>query len=273
MANISTTRATEQTLTQVLTALQNLTGAVQNISGQFDSDDVTITSPTDFPDAAANIKLQSVIDEIQNVVNELQGTLSVTFGGAISVSNFPAEFPDQHDQPLTDTQLRAADVEVNDSAAQTILNTLGTEATLQSIETDLEAILTQLDDATADTIMSVLKEVLTELQGTLDVATGLQQPLTDTQLRASDVEVNDDAAQTILAEMRDDGVPVKNRPDRSTFGEQASVGHFHEVAARFSRPISTEPVTTEVTGDGAVTQPASTPSRRFLIGRDMRLVR
>jgi len=52
------------------------------------------------------------------VLAELQGGIAVdepvTVDGAVGVSNFPATFPDGHTQPLTDVQLRADPVDVED---------------------------------------------------------------------------------------------------------------------------------------------------------------
>ena len=92
------------------------------------------------------------------------------------------ELQTQQKDGLTDTELRAADVEVNDDAAQALL----------------QAIVDSLGPhTTVNTVRELLLRLHTELQ------TQQKDALTDAELRASDVEVNDDAAQTLLAAIRD----------------------------------------------------------------------
>jgi hypothetical protein len=148
---------------------------------------------------------------------------------------------DQHPDPqldgLTKAQLDVTIVKVDDDNTQAALATLLTEATflakdfatedtleaaralLSAIDTDTST-LAATDFATESTIATLLTEatftaedfatqVTLEatrvLLASIDIELGTQQKdsLTDTELRASDIEVNDDAAQTLLSAISD----------------------------------------------------------------------
>lgn len=98
------------------------------------------------------------------------------------------ELGTQQKNALTDAELRASNVVVSDSMAHT----------------KLDSILGQLDDATTDTVIGVLKSLLTELEQKTETADLQTDALTDIELRATDVEVNDDVAQTLLTTVRDE---------------------------------------------------------------------
>lgn len=158
---ISSDRASEQTLAQVLHTLTNLTSAVSALSGSFDSDNVTVVSPTDFPDSGANTKLSTVIARLDSVITKLSNQLTVAVNGNVAVSNFPTTFPNQHSQPVTDAQLRAQPVGVSGPL---------TNAELRNLAVAVSGPLTD----------GQLRASAVPVSG----------PLTDTQLRASSVPVS-----------------------------------------------------------------------------------
>lgn len=93
--------------TATLNALESVTASVSNF-------------PTDYPDSAALAQLQATVSAlsgtldvaVQSPVALDAATLSALESITAVVSNWPTTFPDQHDQPLTDTQLRSAPVEI-----------------------------------------------------------------------------------------------------------------------------------------------------------------
>lgn len=122
----------------------------------------------------------SIITELQNILAQVDDATADTVLSVLK--SLLSELQTQQKDALTDTELRASDVGVSDSTSHT----------------KLDSILGQLDDATADTVIGVLKSLLSELQ------TQQKDALTDTQLRATDIEVNDDAAQTTLSSILTD---------------------------------------------------------------------
>lgn len=99
-------------------------------------------------DYDANINLNNIITSLNDLLIELQGkldsggivgldaaSLSALENISATVSNWPLTFPDQHSQPVTDTQLRATPVDVTVSNPTTDPETgLAKDATLQDVK-------------------------------------------------------------------------------------------------------------------------------------------
>lgn len=121
------------------------------------------------------------------------GGLSLTVDGTVGVSN--ADFP------LPQTQLDALKPPTSQTVSGTVSvsnhpTDVAKEATLNTAVTQLTSILGQLDDATADTVLSVLKALLAELSTKLeDGGTVNVGNFPATQTVAGTVSVNNHPAE------------------------------------------------------------------------------
>ncbi len=146
---------------------------------------------------------------------DLLRSVTAAVSGTVSVGNLPATYPDQHAQPLTDTQLRAADVGVTVSNPTANPETgLAKEATLQSLLLELaEKLEAGQEVALNAATLAALEQITATISNfpaeyPLPAAQVQTDALTDTQLRASAVPVSvanqpaDPASESTLLDVK-----------------------------------------------------------------------
>lgn len=179
------------------------------------------TSPV--ADATARQHLADLLDTLQGVLDVSGSTVGLsaaTLGAleTVDVGNLPATFPlpavqvdtlTPQTDGLTDTELRAAAVDVNDghdqpltddelraAAVATTVGNLPADWPDAGAHTRLDGILGQLDDDTADTVLSVLKQL-----ADVDYATETTLDLIRQHTEA--VNANTDTLEQLLTTLKD----------------------------------------------------------------------
>lgn len=161
--------------------------------------------------------------------DDTNSALSLDSTGALIVTGAGAE-PSATSlklQDATETTQHAA-VDANGQVSVTDTGT----------QTKLDSILAQLDDATADTVLSILKDVLTELGQKVEASDLQTDALTDDELRATPVAIDDEA--------------LLNKLPNDIFGHLVMGSRHNQIEVSFFEgdPDSLTDITTTTTGSG-----------------------
>jgi hypothetical protein len=176
--------------------------------------------------------LQAIVTELQDKLEE-GGTVSLSPATLASLESVTAiitgevTVTDLQTDSLTNVELRASDVEVNDDAAQALLTSIegalgdtvtadtvrellfriyeavdGLELSVDNIDINTDGVETELStlnavDFATQTTLEAARVLLDSIN--IELVTQQKDALTDVELRASEIQVNDDDAQAALA--------------------------------------------------------------------------